>query len=145
MAINWRTDYAIRLLYELARLGPGVRDTVRNTAETADVPYDYARTISRDLVNAGLLVSRRGVGGGIELARPADDITMLDIFRAMDEPTSMSLCTQGRVCSRSVLCTIHSVVWQELDDLIEGHLKKATLGAAVADSSFEPEKLLSAR
>lgn len=132
MAINWRTDYAIRLVYELAKQGPGVRDTVRHTSELATVPYDYARTISRDLVAAGLLNSRRGVGGGIELARAAEDITMLDIFHAMGEPTSLSLCTQGRICSRSPLCTIHSGVWCELDDMIESHLAVATIGQAVS-------------
>ncbi len=131
MAINWRTDYAIRLLYELAKQGPGVRDTVRHTAELAEVPYDYARTIARDLVNAELLKSRRGVGGGIELARDADEITVLDIFRAMGEPPSLSLCTQGRVCHRSPNCQIHSSVWCELDDLIEAHLANSTLGSAV--------------
>jgi len=121
-----------------------VRDTVRHTAELADVPYDYARTIARDLVNAELLKSRRGVGGGIELAKPAADITMLDIFNAMGEPTSLSLCTQGRVCSRSVLCTIHSGVWRELDDLIEQHLEKATLGDAVSAATCDPEELVAA-
>jgi Rrf2 family protein len=135
VAINWRTDYAIRLLYELAKLGPGVRDTVRHTAELANVPYDYARTIARDMVAAELLNSRRGVGGGIELARPAEEITMLDIFNAMGEPTSLSLCTQGRVCSRSATCTIHSGVWRELDDLIEDHLRNATLGEAVLEAA----------
>jgi len=144
VAINWRTDYAIRMLYELAKQGPEVRDTVRHTAELADVPYDYARTIARDLVNAELLKSRRGVGGGIELAKPAADITMLDIFNAMGEPTSLSLCTQGRVCSRSVLCTIHSGVWRELDDLIEQHLEKATLGDAVTAATCDPEELVAA-
>jgi len=135
VAINWRTDYAIRMLYELARQGPGIRDTVRHTSELANVPYDYARTIARDLVAAGLLASRRGVGGGIELARSCDEITMLDIFRAMDEPTSLSLCTQGRVCSRSLTCAIHASVWRELDDEIEHHLNKTTLGQAIVASA----------
>jgi len=145
VAINWRTDYAIRMLYELAKQGPGVRDTVRHTAELADVPYDYARTIARDMVAAGLLTSRRGVGGGIELARSSNAITMLEIFRAMGEPTSLSLCTQGRVCSRSPSCTIHSGVWRELDDLIEKHLAKSTLGHAITSATCVPPELLTAR
>lgn len=138
MAINWRTDYAIRLLYELAKQGPGVRDTVRHTAELAEVPYDYARTIARDMVNAELLRSRRGVGGGIELARPADEITILDIFHAMGEPPSLSLCTQGRACHRSSACQIHTSVWCELDELVGKHLATSTLGAAVRRAA-EPE------
>lgn len=135
MAINWRTDYAIRILYELAKQGPGVRDTVRHAAELADVPYDYARTIARDLVAAGLLTSRRGVGGGIELARPAEEISILDIFNAMGEPLSMSLCTQGRVCNRSPKCPIHCGVWHRLDDLIAEQLDAVTLAQAVLDGN----------
>jgi Rrf2 family protein len=126
-------------MYELAKLGPGARDTVRHTAEVAEVPYDYARTIARDLVNAGLLKSRCGVGGGIELARLADDISVLDIFRAMGEPTTLSLCTQGRVCNRSPRCPIHSGVWRNLDVVIEEHLAAASLGDAIRFAALNPD------
>ncbi len=142
VAINWRTDYAIRLMYEIAKLGPGARDTVRRTAEVAEVPYDYARTIARELVNAGLLVSRRGVGGGVELARPAAEISLLDIFNAMCEPASMSLCTQGQVCNRQTGCPVHHGVWTGLDDLIGAYLANATLASAVELGDRLPEKEL---
>lgn len=132
MAINWRTDYACRLMFEMARLSDGARSTVRALAEAADVPYDYARTIARDLAASGLLNSRRGVGGGVELARPASQITMLDIFTAMGEPTSLSLCTQGTVCHRSAVCPVHQGVWQQLDTVIERFLGDSTLAHAVA-------------
>ena len=109
MAINWRTDYAIRLMCEIASSAIGERDTVRRTAETVAVPYDYARTIARDLVAAGLLKSRRGVGGGIELARPAEQISVLDIMRAMDDQASLSLCTADpSICGRSDTCPVHT-------------------------------------
>lgn len=131
MAINWRTDYAMRMLYEVAKLGEGARATVREAAEAADVPYDYARTIARDLAARGLLRSKRGVGGGIELARPADEISMLDIFRAMDEPASLALCTQEARCPREKGCPIHVGLWVELDGVIETYLKQTTLAQAV--------------
>lgn len=131
MAINWRTDYAIRLMVEIARLGPGARDTVKRTAETASVPYDYARTIARDLAASGLLRSRRGVGGGVELGRAAEEISMLDIFQAMGEPASMSLCTRGQVCQRNVFCPTHAGVWHGLDVAIEEYLARATLAESV--------------
>lgn len=131
MAINWRTDYAIRLMVEIARLGPGARDTVKRTAETACVPYDYARTIARDLAACGLLKSRRGVGGGVELGREPEDITMLDIFNAMGEPASMSLCTRGQVCDRTGFCPTHAGVWHGLDVAIEEYLARATLAHSV--------------
>lgn len=142
MAINWRTDYACRLMYEMARLGGGARETVRNLSESADVPYDYARTIARDLAAEGLLKSRRGVGGGVELARPAEEISILDIFKAMGEPASLSLCTHTVVCHRERKCPMHRGVWTELDQIIESFLVKATLAQAVAES--EPDSVAQA-
>jgi Rrf2 family protein len=118
-------------MFEMARLGDGARDTVRNLAEAADVPYDYARTIARDLAATGLLKSRRGVGGGVELARPSHEISMLDIFRAMEEPASLSLCTQGTVCHRSTGCPVHVGVWKQLDGVIEDFLSNSRLDHAV--------------
>lgn len=133
MPIQWRTDYAIRLMYEAARLGPGKRGTVQNLAAEASVSYDFARQIANDLVHAGLLVSHRGAGGGMELARPAAEITILDILRALNEPPSLAPCTvDPTVCSRPAICPIHHGVWQPLDDLIEAHLSTVTLEDCVA-------------
>ncbi len=132
MAIQWRTDYAIRLMLEVARLGPGARCTVKHIAEASKVPYDYARTIARDLAAAGLLTSRRGVGGGVELSRSAEEISVLDIFTAMGEPASISLCHQGQVCSHGCDCPVHFGVWHGLDIAIEEYLARATLAQAAA-------------
>ena len=131
MPINWRTDYGIRLVYELTRLGDSTRATVRQLSEAAEVPYDYARTIVRDLVAQGILTSRRGVGGGVELARPSADITVLDVFHALSEPASLALCTKaGGTCSRSGTCPLHKCIWRELDEMIAGYLSKVDFATA---------------
>lgn len=132
MAITWRTDYALRLMYEASRQADP-RITVRELSELAQVPYDFARVIAHDLVNAGLLVSRRGVGGGVSLARDASEITMLDVFRAMREPASIALCTTGQApdCPRDEYCPFHHAVWSELDDRITDYLSSVTMASAV--------------
>ena len=71
MEVSRRTDYAIRILLELAR-SDGAPVSVRALAETQDVPYAFARGIQRELVSAGLVESRRGALGGIMLARRAE-------------------------------------------------------------------------
>jgi DNA-binding IscR family transcriptional regulator len=71
------------------------------------------------------------VGGGVELGRAAEEITMLDIFRAMGEPASMSLCTRGQVCQRNAFCPTHAGVWHGLDVAIEEYLARATLAESV--------------
>jgi len=130
--INWRTDYGIRLVYELACMGVGVRATVRNISEASGVPYDYARTIVRDLVGAGVMSSRRGVGGGVEITRPHDEITILEIFRALDEPPTLALCTDaGGICARTETCPMHVSIWNDLDRLIVDYLGSMTIAKAV--------------
>ena len=81
MEVTRRTDYAIRILLELARVGGGPV-SVRELAETQGVPYAFARGIQRELVAAKLVESRRGASGGILLARPAAEVTLLDIANA---------------------------------------------------------------
>jgi Rrf2 family protein len=133
MPINWRTDYGIRLAYELARHDEGTRATVRQLSEAAEVPYDYARTIVRDLVVGGVLNSRRGVGGGVQFARPIAEVTLLDIFLALDEPVTLALCTQGAtMCTRSEDCPMHNVFWLELDRMVSNYLKGVDLSRVVA-------------
>lgn len=143
MAITWRTDYAIRIMFEAARAGG--RSTIRELAESAGVPYDFSRSIARELAHSGLLVSRRGVTGGFELARPAEEITLRDIFEATGEPMSMALCsTDPTVCPRTDECPMHDGVWTELDRMIEEYLGKTTVADAVGRAS-ELRALLAAR
>lgn len=133
MSIAWRTDYAFRIAYELAKLGPGVRASVGVISETAEVPYDFARQIANRLARYGLLVSRRGSQGGFALARPAEQITLLDIFEAMDEKPTMSLCTHDEhVCRRTADCPVHNGVWRPLDRMIHDQLSATSLADAVA-------------
>jgi len=132
MAIAWRTDYALRLMYEIARLGEGGMASVTTLAEQAGVPYDFARQIANRLAHEGLLVSRRGSKGGFALARPADQITCLEIFQAMDEDPSMSLCGQeANLCSRVEVCPMHQAIWLPIDRLIVEHLAGLTLAEAI--------------
>ena len=132
MAIAWRTDYALRLMYETACLGEGGMASVTKLAERAGVPYDFARQIANRLAHEGLLVSRRGSKGGFALARPADEITCLEVFQAMDEAPSMSLCNEeANLCARVDVCPMHHAIWLPLDRVIVEHLAGLSLAEAV--------------
>jgi len=140
MPIQWRTDYAIRLMYEAAQLGDGAMATVQKLSESGSVPYDFARQIANELVRGGLMVSQRGARGGVGLARPAADISLLDIFNVMGERATLSLCTHDpSVCGRSDACPVHNTVWRDLDAMIEQHLASATLADCVERGSASLE------
>jgi len=140
MPIQWRTDYAVRLMYEAARLGDGSMATVQRLAEAGSVPYDFARQIANELVRGGLMVSQRGARGGVGLAKPAADITLFDIFEVMGERATLSLCTfDPGVCSRTDNCPIHNSVWRDVDAMIEQQLTSVSLADCVTRGSTAAE------
>jgi Rrf2 family protein len=126
MEITRRTDYAIRMLMELARCGGGPV-SIRSLAETQGVPYAFARGIQRDLAAAGLLESRRGAAGGAILARPPGEITLLDVVHATQTNSSCSVCTSDpKWCNRMNGCVVHRV-WREADDMMASYLGSKSL------------------
>jgi Rrf2 family protein len=85
MRISARADYAVRAAVELAAAddGPTKGETV---ARAQGIPLKFLENILLDMRHAGLVRSRRGTDGGYWLARPADDITVADVMRAVEGP-----------------------------------------------------------
>jgi Rrf2 family protein len=130
MEITRRTDYAIRILLELAR-SEGGPISVRTLATSQDVPYAFARGIQRDLVAAGLVQTRRGVSGGVVLARDPREISLLDVVRATQTSTSCSVCTNDPTwCSRMGGCVVHKV-WRQADEMMGNYLAGQSLAGLV--------------
>jgi Rrf2 family protein len=83
--VSAKADYAIRAAVELAVAGEGPLKGDR-IAQAQDIPSNFLENILGDLRNAGLVASRRGADGGYWLARPAEEINLADIIRAVDGP-----------------------------------------------------------
>ncbi len=85
MRISERVDNAVRAMGELAVGGddPVKADTI---AVHQDISLKYLLDILRDLKRAELVRSKRGPDGGFSLSRPASDISLADVFRAVDGP-----------------------------------------------------------
>jgi Rrf2 family protein len=91
MRITARVDYATRALVDLARSvpGDGARAPARTGAAIAaaqDIPATFLDDILADLRRGRLAASQRGAAGGWRLARPAEEITVADVIRAMEGP-----------------------------------------------------------
>jgi len=124
--VTRRTDYAIRILLELARVGGGPL-SVRELAERQGVPYAFARGIQRELVASELVTARRGAHGGILLARPACEITLRDIATAKQGDVSCSVCSRDpKWCDRMSNCEAHQV-WREVDSMVSEYLATKSL------------------
>jgi len=85
MRLSARSDYALRAVIELAAAGPG-HVTADQLARTQAIPGKFLEAILTQLRRAGLVRSQRGPEGGFWLARPAGDISLADVIRAIDGP-----------------------------------------------------------
>ena len=85
MRVSAKSDYAIRAAVELAAAGEGPVKGER-LAQAQEIPSNFLENILSDLRNAGIVASRRGADGGYWLARPAAEVSLADIIRAVDGP-----------------------------------------------------------
>lgn len=85
MQISARADYGLRALVELAGAEQRSR-TVTELAEAQALPARFLQNILLQLRRRGLLQSQRGVDGGYRLARPAGEITVAEVIRALEGP-----------------------------------------------------------
>ena len=86
MRVSTRGDYAARALLSLALHTEETPTSVREIAERTALPQPYLEQILLALKGAGIVRSKRGVGGGYVLAREAADIRLSEIVRAVDGP-----------------------------------------------------------
>jgi len=84
--VSAKVDYAVRAAVELATAGDGVTVKAEAIAAAQGIPRKFLDNILQGLRQAGLVESRRGPDGGHRLARPADDISIADVIRAIDGP-----------------------------------------------------------
>jgi Rrf2 family protein len=83
MRLSARADYALRAAIEIATIGDS-HVTAEQVARAQQIPVKFLETILTQLRRANLVRSQRGPDGGFWLARPADEITLADIIRAID-------------------------------------------------------------
>jgi Rrf2 family protein len=86
MRISERVDNAVRAMGELATVDAGVAVKAEAIATRQSISLKYLLDILRDLKRAELVRSKRGPDGGFTLSRPATQISLADVFRAVDGP-----------------------------------------------------------
>jgi Rrf2 family protein len=83
--VSAKADYAVRAMVELAAAGDGPVKAER-IAQAQEIPLKFLENIMADLRQAALVRSQRGTEGGYWLARPADEITLAQVLRAVEGP-----------------------------------------------------------
>ena len=86
MRVSAKADYALRACIELAAAEGEGHVKGERIAQAQEVPLKFLENILGDLRHAGLVRSQRGAEGGYWLARPAAEITLAEIIRAVEGP-----------------------------------------------------------
>ncbi len=91
MRLSKKTEYALRALMYTARFPEGTSFQIRDLAEKNAIPKKFLELILLELKNAGILVSRRGVGGGYLLARRPETIRTLEVVEVFEGPVGTGI------------------------------------------------------
>lgn len=86
LSITSKSPYAVRALVELHRIGDDVPVPIAELAKRGEIPAQFLEQLFATLRRAGLLRSQRGVKGGYSFARPAAQITVLEVVEQLDGP-----------------------------------------------------------
>jgi Rrf2 family nitric oxide-sensitive transcriptional repressor len=114
MQLTQHTDLGIRLMLILAREGGGPI-ALPDFAERQGLSYHHVAKVAQALGREGLITSRRGRTGGVELARSAGDITVGDIVRALERGMRLADCAN---CALRADCGVTGL----LDEALEAFL-----------------------
>ena len=108
MRLTSLADYAVVMMAAAARHPAGTRLTANCLAEETGVPLPTAQKLMGRLASAGLLTSARGTGGGFQLTREAQGISLADIIEAVEGPIAMTNCIEGSVhdCALEGSCRV---------------------------------------
>jgi Rrf2 family transcriptional regulator, iron-sulfur cluster assembly transcription factor len=131
MIFSSSTEYAIRGLSELAGRGQSGPVMLDDLVTGTDLPRDFLAKVFQKLVHGGILRSAKGRGGGFRLARPAHEITMMQIVEVIDGPQLFDRCVVGlERCNDHMPCPQH-----DLYKPIRQRLKDYLLTTTLADLS----------
>ena len=142
MRVSTRGDYACRALLSLAlhqdEAGP---TSVRDIAERTALPQPYLEQILLALKGAGLVRSKRGVGGGYVLARAPEDILLSEILSAVDGPITLGDFGephQDGACDHEGQCVLLAI-WKQSAEVMRHHLEGFTLASIAAVAKGQAE------
>jgi Rrf2 family protein len=86
ISITTKSPYALSALVELHRRGDAVPVPIAELARRREIPVQFLEQLFASLRRAGILRSQRGVKGGYTLARPAAEVTVLELVEVLDGP-----------------------------------------------------------
>ena len=142
MRISAKADYAVRAAIELAGSADDGPIKGERISDAQGVPLRFLENILGELKHAGLVQSQRGAEGGYWLNRPADDITLAEIIRAVEGPLASVRGQRPEELDYRPGTEPLQQVWVALRANIREILESVTLADLVAGDLPEPVRSL---
>lgn len=139
MELTTKGRYAVMAMADLAKHGEPAAVPLSAIAERQQLSIAYLEQIFLKLRRAGLVDSERGRTGGYRLTRPAAEIMVADVMRAVEEDTRMTRChgDAGAGCVGEHRCLTHGL-WDALGEHIHGFLSHVSLDDVLAGRVSRP-------
>ena len=132
MIFSSATEYAIRGVSELAARNVGGTVLLDELVAGTGLPRDFVAKIFQKLVRAGVLRSAKGRNGGFALARPAHEISLMEIVEAVEGPQLMDACVVGlERCNDHMPCAQHDL-YKPIRQRLTDYLRTTTLADMAA-------------
>ena len=138
MLVSTKGRYAMRLMAYIANT-PDRNVTLREVSKNEEISLKYLEQLAHAMVQANLLTSARGHGGGHKLARDPHDITAGDIIRAAEGTSTSVACAalaEGETCPREEICPTADF-WAGLDRAIDNYVDGVSLASFVESDTSE--------
>lgn len=130
LRVSKLTDYATAVMACLVETGDGIA-SAQALAGRARLAVPTVSKVLKQLAQAGLVSSERGIHGGYRLARPAAQITVADIVVAMEGPIGLTECSaRAGACGHEPHCGVR-VNWQHISQAVVAALEGVTLADMV--------------
>ena len=129
--ISKTARHAVLAVAALAELPEGEFCGAAAIAEKVKAPPNYLGKLLQSLAQSGIVESQRGLGGGFQLAKRSDEITVYDIVEPIDHVSRWEGCFLGRgTCSNSSPCSMHAR-WTTIRDQYLAMLRDMTVADIV--------------
>lgn len=133
MKLTKKEDYTFFVISMLARNYQIRLIPLSEIAEKYHISVFFLKQLVRPLVKAKIIKSKEGIGGGYALAKPPADITMYEVFYALNTlPKLTACCSSGKrnKCERASFCR-PSTVWGKINKSLINELEKTKISALI--------------
>jgi len=141
--LSAKCKYGLKAIAHIARYGTKGPVLIADIAEAQNIPKKFLDVILLELKMSGMLASKKGKGGGYQMARPASKIAIAEIVRVLDGPLGPLPCANGeRPCEDCASgCGICSVM-TDVHDAMAAILENTSVADLTRRSAQQPERVL---